>query len=83
MARAYCYESRAGHKKENLKTQPAGTVQRGNRLYDISVDTEGNAWYTVRVITDRGILSEYEAIFGHPERRRGFKNLPIKEKAPF
>lgn len=70
LTEAWSYESRAGWDAEGLSTEFIGTVQKQGRLYDIYVDTSRNYWYTVRIITERGIVSEYEAIFGHPERKR-------------
>ncbi len=67
---AWSYENRAGWDAEEFETEFLGTLQRENRLYDIYVDTENNYWYAVRVITEKGIVSEYESIFGHPERER-------------
>lgn len=67
---AWSYESRAGWDAEGLSTEFIGTVQRQERLYDIYVDTSMNYWCTVRIITEQGIVSEYEAIFGCPERKR-------------
>ncbi len=68
LKQAYSYESRASHGKAHLKAEQIGTIKLGNRLYDLHEDTDKNIWYTVRVITKRGIVSEFEAIFGHPER---------------
>lgn len=67
---AWSYESREGWNTEELETEFIGTLQKGNIFYDLYVDTEENFWYTVRVLTERGIVSEYEAIFGHPDNRR-------------
>lgn len=73
---AYSFECRAGWEADGLGTEFIGTVRREDRLYDLYVDTEKNYWYTVRIITDTGIKSEYEAVFGCTEaekrrRRRG------------
>ena len=70
MKDAWSYESRAGWEAEEFTTKFIGTVQQEERFYDIYVDTEGNYWYKVRIMTGRGIVSEYEAIFGHPEWKR-------------
>lgn len=70
LKQAWNYESRDGWGAENLKTWMIGTVKRENKLYDIYADEKDNYWYKVRVITERGIVSEYEAIFGHPERKK-------------
>ncbi|NBH28451.1 hypothetical protein D3Z60_22525 [Lachnospiraceae bacterium] len=67
---AWSYESRDGWEAGELSTEFVGTVQQGNRFYDIYVDIAGNYWYTVRIMTQRGIFPEYEAIFGHSERER-------------
>ena len=68
--KAWSYEARAGWDAEELDTEFIGTVQRGKRLYDLYVDTAGNYWYTVRIITEKEVLTEYEAIFGHKPRKR-------------
>ena len=69
---AYSYECRSGREADGLSTEFIGTVRRENRLYDLYEDTERNYWYTVRIITDSGIVSEYEAVFDctEAERRR-------------
>lgn len=67
LKQAYSYESRAGHGKDHLKTDQIGTVKWKNRLYDLYEDTDRNIWFTVRVITKNGFVSEFEAILGHPE----------------
>ena len=67
LKQAHSYESRAGHGKGHLKTEQIGTVKWKNRLYDLYEDTDRNIWFTVRVITKNGFVSEFEAIFGHPE----------------
>ena len=66
---AYNVEARAGHKKDHLSINLIGTVKRGSRLYDLYEDTGNSCWYSLRFITDHGIVSEYEYIFGHPERK--------------
>ncbi|MDE7342253.1 MAG: hypothetical protein K2N80_17120 [Lachnospiraceae bacterium] len=70
LKKAYSYENRDGWEAEELETEFIGTVQRKRKLYDIYVDTERNYWYEVRFITDAGIVSEYEAVFGCTERKR-------------
>ena len=70
LKRAYSYESREGHRKEELETWLAGTVPGEGRLWDIYVDKEDNSWYKVRIVTGYGIVSEYEAVFGHPEQQK-------------
>lgn len=67
---AYNIEARAGHKKEHPSTTMIGTVRRKNKLYDVYQDSDGNYWYAVRFATDRGAVSEFEYIFGHPERKQ-------------
>lgn len=61
---AYSIESREKWGKETLSYKHIGTVQRGIRLYDVYEDSEKNYWYSVRIITKQGIVSEYKAIFG-------------------
>lgn len=65
----YNIEARAGHKKDHLPINMIGTVKRENRLYDVYQDSGNNYWYSQRFITDRGIVSEFEFIFGYPERK--------------
>lgn len=67
---AYRIGSRAAHGKEGLEAVFIGTLRHGNRLYDLYQDEEGFCWYDVRVVTPHGIVSEFEAIFGHPEKER-------------
>ncbi len=61
---AWSFESRAGWEADELSTEFIGTVQSRERFYDIYADTAGNYWYTVRIMTERGIVSEFEAVFG-------------------
>lgn len=42
----------------------------GERLYDLYEDSTGVFWYSTRLMTENGPVSEYEAIFGRKERRR-------------
>lgn len=66
---AYSYESRDKWDAEGFPTEYIGTLQRSSRFYDIYVDTAQNYWYKVRVMTERGIVSEYEAVFGHLRKK--------------
>lgn len=72
LAKAYNIEAMEVHGAGNLETELIGTVKRRNKLYDLYEDTEGGTWYKVRVITEHGIVSEYEAIFGIKERKRRY-----------
>lgn len=65
---AYPVGNRAAHGKEALETDFIGTLQEGGRLYDLYQDQEGFCWYGVRVATPSGIVSEFEALFGYPEK---------------
>lgn len=66
---AWSYENREEHESYGTTTF-VGTVQRGNRLYDLYVDENRNYFYKTRIIAGRDVVSEYEAIFGHPEKKR-------------
>lgn len=66
---AYNMEARAGHKKEHLPIALIGTVKRGTELYDLYEDSGNSCWFITRYITPDGIISEFEHIFGHPERK--------------
>lgn len=69
LKKAYSYESRAGHKKEELKTELLGAVQVGeNKIHEVYKDTEDNYWYKTKYIKDGKIISEYEHIFGKPKK---------------
>jgi len=74
---AYSYENRAGWDAKELSTTCIGTVQRGNRIYDVYVDTNHSYWFKNKIIRDGKIMSEYEAIFGHPERRQEWRKKYI------
>lgn len=64
---AWSYENREGWGAENLDTEYVGTVRRGKELNDLYVDTEGNYWFKTRIITDSGVISAHESIFGYSE----------------
>lgn len=70
LSRAYSFESRETHGAGNRNTTAIGSIQYGNRIYDLYQDTAGNYWYKTRIIKDGQALPEYEAIFGHPEREK-------------
>lgn len=65
---AWTYENRAGWGAEELETEYIGTIRKGQELRDLYVDTAGNYWFKMRVITDHGVVSFHESIFGRPER---------------
>lgn len=75
---AYSVESRAGHGKSGAVCR-IGTVQRGNRLYDVYMDRDSECWYGVRIITKRKTMSEFESIFGRPERRAEKVDLQVND----
>jgi hypothetical protein len=76
LKKAFSYENRAGHKKDGLSIALIGTVRQGNKLVEVYEDTERNYWYLNKYRTDRGIVSEYEYIFGHPEKvQKGKRKL--------
>lgn len=66
----FSYENREKHGKAGLNIWEIGTVRRGNKLIDVYEDIEHNYWYLNRFVTDHGIVSEYEYVFGHPERKQ-------------
>ena len=72
LSRAFSYESREGHGYDHLETEYIGTVQRGKYFYDVYLDTGGHSWYLVRIQTEYGVVSEYEAVFGRPEPKSIF-----------
>lgn len=43
---------------------------RADRVYIFYRDKNGGVWYRTEFVTDSGRLSEYEYIFGKPEKRR-------------
>lgn len=69
LEKAYNIESMERHGKGNREICMIGTLLWRNRLYDIYMDSNGECWYSVRIVTDRGIVSEYEAIFGREQKR--------------
>ena len=64
---AWTYENRAGWGAEELETEYIGTVREGQYLKDLYVDTAGSYWFKMRVITDHGVVSFHESIFGRKE----------------
>ena len=73
LSRAFSYENRDKHGCEHLGADYAGTVNDGNKLFDVYLDTGGNAWYQVRFMTDRGPVSEFEYIFGYDEKQIAYR----------
>lgn len=69
LKKAYSFESREGWKKQELKCTIIGTIQSENKLIDVYKDEEGNFWYKNRYMTGRGIISEFEMIFGFKEKK--------------
>ena len=55
---------------QDLPTTYVGTVRRGDRIYDLHVDTAGRYWHKTMVMTDHGPVSESVAIFGREIKRR-------------
>lgn len=70
LKKAYSYESRAGWGAQDLTTAFVGTVDKGERVYDLYVDSAGNYWHKVRIRTKSGPAPEREAIFGKRKVRR-------------
>lgn len=70
---AYSIESMAGHGAEGRSTTYIGTVEKGNRLYLVYRDSCGACWYETRIRTPQGVVSEYEAIFGKPEKKGAYR----------
>lgn len=68
---SYSYDNRAGWGAENLKTELLGVVREGDCLNYVYEDEKGNYWNKKMYETGRGIVSEYEKIFGRPEPARG------------
>lgn len=64
LSQAWSYENRQAH-GSNGDTQYLGSVLDRGRIYDVHRDDAGKYFYTVRLVTENGIKSEYEAIFGH------------------
>lgn len=67
---SYNYGSRAGWGVQDLPATYVGTVRRGDRIYDLYVDTAGRYWHKAMVMTDQGPVSESVAIFGREIKRR-------------
>lgn len=61
---AYSIENMEGHGAAGREIDHIGTVEFNERLYLLYQDNNGNYWYRVKRRTRKGIVSEYEAIFG-------------------
>ena len=70
MRSAYSYENRAGWEKDNLSVEQIGMGQRGERVYSLYEDSEGNYWYKLFFMTDQGMITEKEKVFGCQRRKR-------------
>ncbi len=66
---AYSFENRAGWEKEDLPVEEIGSVMDNGQVRVLYVDSEGNYWYKTFFMTDHGLITEYEKIFGHPEKK--------------
>ncbi len=67
---AYSFENRQGWEKEDLSVEQIGMVQRGERVYSLYEDSEGNYWYKLFFMTDQGMITEEEKVFGSQKRKR-------------
>lgn len=70
---AYSIENMAAHGAAGRQINYIGTVERGTRLYLFYRDSSGAYWFKNHIKTDRGIVPEYEGIFGKPERKKQHK----------
>lgn len=70
---AYSIENMAAHGATGRQMNYIGTVERGTRLYLFYRDSSGAYWFKNNIKTDRGIVPEYEGIFGKPERKKQHK----------
>lgn len=77
---AWSYENREGWGAEDLETEYVGTIKRGEELTDLYVDTAGSYWFKTRMITDHGVISSHEAIFGCTEMEWELKKQRKKRR---
>ena len=73
MLQAYSYESRAGWDADKVPVEYIGAVRKDNRIYEIYEDADKRHWYKTKIVTEKGIVTEYEAIFGRKEKERGWR----------
>ena len=74
---AKSYENREAWKSTG-NVHSVGSVEKDGRIYDICQDEAGDYFYTVRIMTESGPKSEYEAIFGEPEPITHHKSIERK-----
>lgn len=68
---AWPVECMAAHGAADRLIEEIGTVQGAyDRWYKLFADQEGGLWYQVMIGTESGVVTEYEAIFGHKESLR-------------
>lgn len=70
---AYSIENMAAHGAAGRQISYIGTVERGTHLYLFYRDSSGAYWFKNHLKTDRGIVPEYEGIFGKTERKKQHK----------
>lgn len=73
LKKAYSVESRAAHGCEHYGMDQVGIVQHGNRIIHVYVDTGGNSWYSTEFLTEHGVVSEFEYIFGMTEKQMEYR----------
>ncbi|MDO5345326.1 MAG: hypothetical protein Q4E91_06235 [Lachnospiraceae bacterium] len=63
---AWPVECMAAHGAAEREIEEIGIVQGSyGRWYKLFSDKEGGYWYRVMIGTENGVVSEYEAVFGH------------------
>lgn len=73
------YAYRSGRSMESLpkdagRLEYVGKNVVDKRIYLYYRDALGSYWYKNKIITPQGIVSEYEAVFGHRRRKNEQSN---------
>lgn len=68
---AWPIECMKAHGAEDRTVEEVGTIPSAyGRYLKVFRDNIGEYWYKTMIGTKDGVVSEYEAIFGRPEKKR-------------
>lgn len=67
---SYSVESMAGHGAEGRDLTYLGMLNKGNKRVHLIYKDEANCyWYKTMYKTEKGLITDYEYLFGRPEKK--------------
>lgn len=71
---SYSVDSMAGHGAEGRELTYMGILDKSSRHAHLIYKDETNSyWYKTMYKTDEGLISEYEYLFGKPEKKKLYR----------